>query len=580
MSEVGTPEPLAVMDISTEHLPAQPGRRTFSVTTPARHDENPFGELTSSIELDAKAERERDVQASVQDPILRALPLSRKIAFTAACSALLIALPYTSSHPISMRLRVLSARSAPVRQKPVVQSPTPERIGEVSLPGPTLDAQHKAQEFEQAPRDTRSPIAHHNAVKVMPPVMEDKPPRSIEDPSGHALDAFFAKLMRAEAKQPDGTVRILYYGDSIIASDFITGKLRRLLQSRFGDAGHGYALIANAFPGWFHIDISRTASANWKASRCVGPFAEDGLYGLGCVSFHAREPDAWFRFATTDSPKDPWGKQVTSFELEFQKQPGGGSLKLLLDDKEHETIATDNDTSVLSYHKVRVPEGAHSLEVRTVDSKPVRLFGMRMERDVPGVTLSAMGITGARAHILHKADEKHFAQALASAKPDLVVLAFGSNETTDGLVAYDDNGVRSREPMKLYEERLRKLMVKVKTAVPNASVMLSGPPDMASADERYKHSRSVVRIYSEAQRKVAKEQGWAFWDQFSAMGGAGSMWQWIKRGWGSTDMFHPTGIGGNILGRMEYLAMMQAFEVYKKEQAAKPKTQALPNEKK
>ena len=57
-----------------------------------------------------------------------------------------------------------------------------------------------------------------------------------------------------------------------------------------------------------------------------------------------------------------------------------------------------------------------------------------MDRDVPGITVSAAGITGARARFLDKQDDTHFAQLLSNAKPDLIALAFGSNEITDGML--------------------------------------------------------------------------------------------------------------------------------------------------
>ena len=77
------------------------------------------------------------------------------------------------------------------------------------------------------------------------------------------------------------------------------------------------------------------------------------------------------------------------------------------------------------------------------------------------------------------------------------------------------------------------------------------------------HTRPLVHFIVEAQRELATERGWAFWDQYRAMGGGGSMWSWIKAGLGSQDMFHPTGRGGNVLGKWEYLALMEAYEQYK-----------------
>ena len=47
------------------------------------------------------------------------------------------------------------------------------------------------------------------------------------------------------------------------------------------------------------------------------------------------------------------------------------------------------------------------------------------------------------------------------------------------------------------------------------------------------------------------------------MGGTGSMWNWIRAGLGNSDMFHPTGSGGNVLGKMQYQAVMEAYEKHK-----------------
>ena len=62
---------------------------------------------------------------------------------------------------------------------------------------------------------------------------------------------------------------------------------------------------------------------------------------------------------------------------------------------------------------------------------------------------------------------------------------------------------------------------------------------------------------------VAKKRGWAYWHQQKAMGGPGSMWAWVQAGMGNSDMIHPTGSGGNALGQMQYLAVMEGYEKFK-----------------
>jgi lysophospholipase L1-like esterase len=492
------------------------------------------------------ASAETDAPTKAAPPPARR-PFPQKIALTTICLAAFLALPY--AHPALSRLRLFD-KKAPVMAEVVAPAPIAS-VGEVSVPGPTDDTEARLQAAAAAaPVDARSPMAKAAPEPVKAPKAapgaEGKAPRSIEDPSGHALDAFFAKLTRVEKKEPGAVARILYYGDSIVASDLITGKIRRLMQSRFGDAGHGYALIANAWPGWFHIDVSRKASETWKVSRLLGPYAADGFYGLGGASFTAEKPDAWTRFATVEGE---WGSAVSRFEIEYLAQPGGGDVALLVDGQPSGTLATAAESPRLATHTIKVPDGPHSLEVRTTDTRPVRLFGIRMERDVPGVTVSALGLTGARARFLSKSNDAHWSEALRAANPDLVVLAFGSNEVADGLMY----------PLAEYEKTLTIVVKQVRAALPKASLMLVGPPDMASATEP-SHSRTVTPLIAGVQRKVAAAEGWAFWDQYAAMGSAGSMWAWIKMGMGNPDMFHPTASGGNQLGTWEYRALMDLYE--------------------
>lgn len=509
-----------------------------------------FGELKSTLEVDHDADARYLRRGTTEDTRLSERhPISQKMVAAVAFVVVLAGIPYLTPRLAWFRLLSDPPEDEPAERPSSMGGVMPSSsVGTDDLPGETTDQQARAKELSQA-LDSRNPLAQKK-VKVPPAVKEEKPRLPIDDPSGKALAKFFDKLMRVENKEANATARILYYGDSIVASDFVSGMLRRKLQDRFGDAGHGYAIIANAWKGFFHIDVARKATAAWQRSTCVGPYADDGFYGLGCASFVTPHEGVWTEFGTADLEK--WGRNVSRFEIEYLQQPGGGKLKLIVDGELKETIGTDGETTV-AWHTVKVEDGPHKLKVETVGDGPARVFGIRMERDVPGVTLSALGITGARVRFLDKQDDAHWAKVLEQANPDLVCLAFGSNEVEDGW-AYE---------IADYEETLVAVMKQVEAALPNSSYMLVGPPDMARKSAAQGHSHPYVPKMVEAQKRIAEQRGWAFWNQFKVMGGAGSMWSWVQSNLGSPDLVHPTGNGGAVLGRWQYHALMDLYEQHK-----------------
>src|SRR5580700_4027079 len=116
-------------------------------------------------------------------------------------------------------------------------------------------------DFRKAAPEVR-PIAPA-APKV---IVTAAPPPNLTIPPG-SLDQFFAALRRADGAgqrpTPQAIVRVLHYGDSPTTADSITADVRKLLQSRFGDAGHGFLLIAKPWEWYGHNGIDLDAKG-WK----------------------------------------------------------------------------------------------------------------------------------------------------------------------------------------------------------------------------------------------------------------------------------------------------------------------------
>ncbi|MDX2051097.1 MAG: hypothetical protein SFV15_01815 [Polyangiaceae bacterium] len=443
-----------------------------------------------------------------------------------------------------------SPNAAPDRVDQATPSPTQVLSGEAELREESKSAAALAQpEKVEAPTAPRGPLATEHQAEGGDDGLPDvgKPPRGVEHLE--SLHSFYEALARTERREPRAITRIAHFGDSVVASDFVSATLRRNFQKRFGDAGHGFSLIANAWPAYFHNDVTRFASEGWRVSRIVGPTVSDGWYGLGGVSFRA-PPGVRARFGTATTGN--FGRKVSRFDVAYVQEPFGGSFKVNLDGAPYGEIPTASPEKKTAHYEVRTTDGEHMLELVSSGPGSVRAFGVVMEREEPGVVWDALGILGARIRFLDKQDDAHYAESLRWRSPNLIVYQFGANESGDGW-AYS---------MEDYHRTMKEVLLQGKAAVPTASCLIIGAMDRARVIENKTESMRIIPLIVEQQAKVAKEVGCAFFNTFLAMGGSGSMRTWVNRGWGAGDLTHPTSFGAQVLGDWIFAGMVDGYDKF------------------
>lgn len=376
-------------------------------------------------------------------------------------------------------------------------------------------------------------------------------PGEIEDPSGRSLDGLFASLLKTEN---DGTqTRICHYGDSPITNDGITSTVRRRLQLRFGDAGHGFILIDKPW-GWYeHAGVIREASRGWQSDPMFISRGEH-LYGLGGVSFTASTAGVSAGFST--AREGLVGLTTSAFDTYFLMRPGGGDFDVAVDDQQLERVTTASEDIRSGFHRVNVAEGTHKLTIRIVGNGEVQMFGVALESSHSGVQYDSLGVNGAFIGLLaHYLDADHWAEQLRHRRPDLVIIGYGANESQF-----------ERLPMDQYEQDTREAIRRIRAALPSVSIMLLGPMDRgARGSGGGIVTRPMIPKLIAYQRRLAAETGCAFFDTFTAMGGEGTVSEWCDarpRLMGG-DYTHPTAQGAEIVGTLIYDAMMKAYERYK-----------------
>jgi lysophospholipase L1-like esterase len=383
----------------------------------------------------------------------------------------------------------------------------------------------------------------------------------IEDPTGRGMRPFYEALRRTAAGEAGALTRVSHYGDSTIATDHLTHTVRQRLQHRFGDGGHGFILISKGFMPYRHQDVFHTANDGWSIKEIMRAGIPDGRYGLGGVQIQARAMGV-ATFGTHEEDEPATGRALSRFQLYFQRQAGGGDVRLTVDEGEPVTLSTGlggGDAGPPEFepgdavHTIDVLDGPHRLEVRYTGNGRVTLYGVVMEREGPGVVYDSLGMVGTRASRMLNFDQAHIRDQLRTRGTNLLVLGFGGNDASD-------NTTEER-----YYEQFKQVIAHMRGDRTDLGCLIFAPLDQAERDERgsIRTMPMVPRIVA-AQRRAAFEMGCAFYDTWEAMGGSGAMQRWSRArpALAFTDYRHATPEGYRVIADLYYMALLAGFEEY------------------
>jgi lysophospholipase L1-like esterase len=329
-------------------------------------------------------------------------------------------------------------------------------------------------------------------------------------------DGFFAALRGLQDGTRKSPVSILQIGDSHTANDGFSGRMRELMQQRFGNAGRGVLPPGIPFR-LYRADGVHVTSDGFQVVNSF-PGAAPGPFGISGLRQHGNAPAQMVLKA--GGPGD-----LASIEVEFLGRPGGGTARLICD----RGPATDVPTSAKQLRPVvaniEAPE-ATQLTVQ-VTAGSIDILSWRIRRADPGVTWSNLGTIGARVSLLQRWDPAFVRAELAQENPALVVLAFGSNE------GFDDT-----TNLSTYAAQYRAAIELLRSAVPKTSLLLIGPPDgvrhpvlgqgALCGGGRWQSPPNLARV-RQAQRDIANDLGLTFWDWSAPMGGTCSMQDWAAQ---------------------------------------------------
>lgn len=387
---------------------------------------------------------------------------------------------------------------------------------------------------------------------------------SIQSPS--SLQSFFAGLDSLRAGK-DTVLTIVHLGDSHIQAGYYSGKVMRLLQEQFGNAGRGwiapFKLSRTNEPDDYFIS---SAVREWVAGRCIqaNKKCPVGIGGIGIQSVSpsinldvriAPNNGAGYSFnqailyrGEKSMPMLPTGPLKDSVQTSLATVPAVAGVLA-------DTFRISYPVDTLQLHSTRRKQGTDKLLPASTFKNVY--YGFNLTNGNPGILYHSVGVNGAM--YVNYTDEAYVRQ-LALLKPSLLIVSLGTNETFGRRFRTEEFGGQVRAFVSL-----------VKKYMPETAIMLTTPPECYKRTYVNK-KRTYVRnantqLAAKAIVKAAHEEGVACWDLFAATGRKGSCVKWHKEKLMGRDRIHFTKEGYREQGTLLVRALLRSYQWTKTEKA-------------
>ena len=333
-----------------------------------------------------------------------------------------------------------------------------------------------------------------------------------------------ASFQEAISKQ---NVHIVQFGDSHTAGDTMTEALRERLQSVLGKGGMGWAM-----PMYFSGQrMARFGYDNKNFSPVSSRTVQSGDYTAGGLI--ARPNGLGATLTLKAKQAEPMQKMLVS----IKQAPSDGKFTV-----------TDASGRMIN---IEVPHKNNTWQLVSFDAKlPITIYndGARntdiggwwaLSATGSGATVSAIGINGAELSHWSRWNKNAWQSELGKISPNLVVLAYGTNE------AY--NNVSAETVRSVLTQKIRE----VRQATPRSAILVLGAPESLRNTSGGCGTRpNNLTAIQYAQREVAQNERTLYWDWQGAMGGDCSMKSWINSGRASKDGVHFSAVGYTALGQI------------------------------
>lgn len=355
------------------------------------------------------------------------------------------------------------------------------------------------------------------------------------------FDNVFGQIEKA-ARQ--GKVyRILYYGDSQIELDRITGVLRDSVQKRFGGGGPGmfppYARIPSPVittvpsGGFRHYSMVADSIAGSAPHNRYGMLAQfSAVRGSGSVALKAR-------------------KSFSKVTLLLGNCDEGFSVELQCDTLSMEKVC-ERDSAGVQMLQWSLPRAFRQAALKFRGN--AEIYGIALDGR-NGVAVDNVALRGCSGTIFTRIDAEQMKKSMSMEDVRIIVLEFGGNAMP---------GIKSEKMIENYVANMARQIDYFHRVAPQAKIIFVGPADMGKTVDGRVVTWPLLPELVEALKTMALGKGAAFWDMFHVMGGENSMVRWVAHSpqYAGPDYIHFTTKGAEFIGNALARSFMTYYDFY------------------
>ena len=408
-----------------------------------------------------------------------------------------------------------------------------------------------------SPDSTSSPIANSpspiaNSPSPIADTLSPIMPRSLTAPN--SLTAFFLALDSVDSMP----IRVVHYGDSQIEEDRITNILRENWQKQYGGGGVGLIPLHQTIP-----------------TRSI----RQTLFINGVLQTTQKGPKRYIVYGPKSMrlmDSDDYGVMGQVALMDTSLVPGSDSVVLHIEplDKKRKPHHYFNRLRVLADSSLAfslsplasLPDSLLPIADSTTHCDIIlqgsgSVYGVSLETD-KGVIVDNIPMRGCSGNIFTKIDSTQLSTFYRETNTRLIILQFGGN-----MIPQTENPSTIRGYVR---STMRQQIRYIKACAPQASILLIGPSDMSTNIDGVMTTYPLVPYMDQQFRKLAQEEGIAYWSIYEAMGGYNSMVVWHDKGLAGSDYVHFTRAGANNIGKKLY-KWIEAERLQFKEESLKLK---------